>query len=149
MPAAASWGYFRGYIFRAFRRGESRQNRAEIGLRAAVHEMGVYVKRNLGLGVPGQILHHLDVCTGQDQIGDVCVPEDVRRHGKVDRDPHARVTHGLAELFFAEHGLAALRALCRSGLAAHDVPPGVAVRRHAPRISSGVADDAVTSRRLL
>ena len=88
MPAAASWGYFWGYFFCAFRRWESRQHRAEIGLRAAVHEMRVNVKRDLRLGVPGQILHHLDVCAGQDQVGDVCVPEDVRRDVKVDRDPH-------------------------------------------------------------
>lgn len=69
----------------------------------------------------GQILHDLDIGPGQDWIGDVCVPEDVRRHRKVDRDLYARVTHGLAELFFAEHGLAALRALDHAGLAAHDV----------------------------
>lgn len=74
MPAAASWGYFWGYIFRAFRRGESCQHRAEIGLRTAVHEMGVYVKRDLCLGVPCQVLHDLDIGAGQDQVGDVCVP---------------------------------------------------------------------------
>ena len=87
----------------------------------------------------GQILHDLDIGPGQDGIGDVCVPEDVRRDVKVDRDLHLGVAHRLA----------ALRALGHAGLAAHDVPPGVAVRRHAPRISSGIADDAVTSRRLL
>ena len=61
--------------------------------------------------MPGQILHDLDIGPGQDWIGDVCVPEDVRRHRKVDRDLHLGVAHGLA----------ALRALDHAGLAAHDV----------------------------
>lgn len=87
----------------------------------------------------GQILHDLDIGPGQDWIGDVCVPEDVRRDVKVDRDLHLGVAHRLA----------ALRALGYAGLAARDVPPGVAVRCHAPRLAVAADDDIVAGRNAL
>lgn len=119
------------------------QHGAKVGLRAALDEVRVDVERDLRFGVTGQILHDLDIGPGQDWIGDVCVPEDVRRDVKVDRDLHARVTHGLAELLLTQHGFAALRALCRAGLAAHDVVPRIAIRCHAPRLAVAAADDIV------
>lgn len=65
------WGYFWGYFFGG-RKGL--QHGAEVGLRAALDEVRVNVERGLHLGVPGQVLHDLDIGPGQDQIGDVCVP---------------------------------------------------------------------------
>ena len=65
------WGYFWGYFF-GCRKGL--QHGAEVGLRAALNEVRVNVERGLHLGVPGQILHDLDIGAGQDQVGDVCVP---------------------------------------------------------------------------
>ena len=70
----------------------------------------------------------------------------MRRDVKVDRDLHLGVAHHLAELFLTEHGLTVLRALGRAGLAARDVAPGVAVRRHAPRLAVAAADDIVAGR---
>lgn len=87
----------------------------------------------------GQILHDLDIGPGQDWIGDVCVPEDVRRDVKVDRDLHLGVAHRLA----------ALRALGHAGLAAHDVVSRIAIRCHAPRLAVATADDIVAGRNAL
>ena len=48
--------------------------------------MRVYIKRYRRRRVTGEVLHRLDICAGQDQLGNVCMTQQVPRYMEVKGD---------------------------------------------------------------
>ena len=53
-------------------------------LRAVVFGLRVDIHGDFGIFVPRQILHRLGIYTGVNQVGDICMPQHVRRYMEID-----------------------------------------------------------------